>query len=80
MANFISTMVTTPRLGLELREISGLREDGRNMGPEKPEKRLPAANGATKLVERDEEDVAMAWVRVGFRVGEGVAHVVNIRA
>ena len=46
-------MVTTPRLGLELGNDAGLREEGRSLWPEKSEEPLPPTKGATKLVERE---------------------------
>lgn len=46
-------MVTTPRLGLELRNDAGFRDEGRSFWPEKSAERLPPAKGERKLEERE---------------------------
>ena len=56
------TIVTTPLLGLELRNKAGLRDEGRSFWPEKSAERLLPAKEESKLDEREargeeEEDV-----------------------
>lgn len=63
-------MVTTPRLGLEPRDDTGLREEGRSLWPEKSEVTLPPAKGERKLEEREArrgEQGDIVWTRLVFR-------------
>lgn len=46
-------MVTTPRLGLEERGASGLRQGGRILSPVKSPETLPPVNGYRKLVDKE---------------------------
>lgn len=64
-------MVTTPRLPLDPREESGLRDDGRSLTPAKSPETLPPAKGARKLVEsgvglREEEEKDKARLDFGL--------------
>ena len=71
------TIVTTPRLGLELDIFNGLSDSGRSLAPQKSLEMLPPVYGESKPFERDEEEEHLT-LDLRLRVDDGI--IADVRA
>ena len=69
------TIVTTPRLGLELEMFNGLSDSERSLAPQKSLEMLPPVYGESKPFEREalrEEDDEHLTLDLRLRIGDGI--------